>query len=125
LPEALALVDSGADRSIFPAAWAPALGIDLDQDCEQAPGNTAGGATTNFNYAAGIEAIFMGKRIKLFATFNPGLPLILLGREDFFDTFHVSFDQRAKTMTISEYEASDLDAEADDEHSVEADDGAD
>ncbi|MGC9221008.1 MAG: hypothetical protein ACP5H2_06605 [Solirubrobacteraceae bacterium] len=70
------------------------------------PGNTAGGQTTNLTYEPGVQAIFMGKRIELYAAFNEGLPVILLGRADFFATFRVLFDERAKTMTISEYESS-------------------
>jgi len=62
----------------------------------------------------------MGKRIELFATFNRGLPVILLGRADFFDRFRVLFDERAKIMTISEYESDTNDAEPSDRDSSAA-----
>lgn len=102
-PETLALVDSGADTTVLPGSWAKVLGIDIVQDCTGNPGNTAGGTTTNYQYAPGVDALLAGRKIHLQASFNPGLPVILLGREDFFAHYRIAFDQRANTMTIEAY----------------------
>jgi hypothetical protein len=98
------LVDSGADCSNFPADWAEQLGIDIDKDCVKETGTTAGGECTHYLYEPGVEAIIMGRKLKLHAMFQPGLEVILLGREDFFREFKVSFDQRAATFDVEPYE---------------------
>lgn len=103
MPETLALLDSGADRTLLPAAWASALGIDLEAQCLAKLGDTAGGVATHYRYPRGVEAIFLGKRIRLLASFSHGLTVVMLGREDFFNLYRVAFDQRANTLTVSEY----------------------
>jgi hypothetical protein len=104
LPSTVALLDSGADCSTFPSAWATKMGIDLEKDCEKITGNTAGGETTNFVYASGAEALICGEKRRLHAIFNNGLNVILLGREDFFSYYKILFDQRAKTFTLQPYD---------------------
>jgi hypothetical protein len=47
----------------------------------------------------------MGAKIHLYAVFNPQLDIVLLGREDFFERFTASFDQRAKTFRLEAYPA--------------------
>ena len=83
------------------------LGIHVETDCQPRAGNSAGGRTTNFEYAAGVDAIFMARKIRLCASFNTGLPVILLGREDFFSMYLILFDERAKTMTVTEQSRED------------------
>lgn len=51
----------------------------------------------------GIDIIFRRSKIRLKVTFNPGLPVILLGREDFFAHYRVAFDQRENVMTLEPY----------------------
>jgi hypothetical protein len=102
-PETLGLVDSGCDTTMFPATWAKVLGIDLQKDCSAQASNTAGGTTTNYSYVPGIDAIVMGKKVHLSAAFNPGLPVILLGREDFFALYKITFDQAANSFTVEPY----------------------
>lgn len=63
-----------------------------------------GGAVNHHEYAPGIHGLVLGRRVPLVATFNPHLPVVLLGREDFLHHFKVSFDQRQQTMTIEPYE---------------------
>jgi hypothetical protein len=38
------------------------------------------------------------------AGFNPELPVVLLGRLDFFNHFKVLFDERARIFTLERYE---------------------
>jgi hypothetical protein len=104
LPPTRALIDSGADCSSFPAQWASALGIDLANDCVVTNGASAGGQTTVHTYKPGITALFAGERVSLTASFNPALPIVLLGRMDFFAAYKVSFDQRRSTFRVESYD---------------------
>ncbi len=105
-PETYGLLDSGCDYSSFPVAWAEDLGIDLDA-CDETEGSTAGGDAKRFLYKPGIDAIVFGRKIHLAAFFSPGLPLALLGREDFFRYFRASFDQRTESFQLDAYEPFD------------------
>jgi hypothetical protein len=103
--KARALVDSGCDVTSFPSAWAEELGIDLSE-CAAFAGVTAAGkdgataASQPRRWAPGVDALVLGQKIHLEAVFRPGLPILLLGREDFFTYFKVSFDQKAKIMRL-------------------------
>jgi hypothetical protein len=99
----LGLVDSGADCSTFPEQWAKALGIDLQAECNYSQGQSAGGLGDQYKFDPGVDAIVVGRKIHLEAVFRPGLPIILLGREDFFQAFKVSFDQPKKTFRVEDY----------------------
>lgn len=97
------LIDSGADNSTFPIEWTERLGIDKEA-CEQAPCNTAGGITTQYIWREGVEAEIqaLGVKIRLHACFSE-VPIVLLGRNDFFAAFRVTVDQRAQTFTLEQY----------------------
>jgi hypothetical protein len=102
-PQIYGLADSGCDCSTFPIDWAKDLGIDLGE-CAQTTGNTAGGTVEKYLYVPGVDAIVFGRKIHLSAFFSPGLPLALLGREDFFSYFRASFDQRSLSFRLDAYE---------------------
>ncbi len=108
-PQIYGLVDSGCDWSNFPFDWADDLGIDISA-CEEVVGNTAGGDATKYHYPPGIDAIVFGRKIHLAAFFSPGLPLALLGREDFFQYFRASFDQRSLCFDLEAYQPFDPEA---------------
>ncbi len=108
-PKTPAVVDSGCDVTSFPKGWAATLGIEFDK-CDQFAGVTAAGqddqnkpANLPRRYAPGVDALVMGHKVHLEAVFRPGLPVILLGREDFFQEFKVFFDQRKKTFRLERY----------------------
>jgi hypothetical protein len=105
-PRARALVDSGCDVTSFPDAWAAELGIDLEE-CPAFAGVTAAGkdgpSAQPRRCPGGVDAIVLGQKIHLEAVFRPGLPIILVGREDFFSYFKVAFDQKAKIMRLESY----------------------
>jgi hypothetical protein len=107
-PRTPALVDSGCDATTFPQEWAAILGVDFDA-CEPRAGITAAGPdepdgdSTPRLWPAGVDALVMGHKVHLNALFRPGLPLILLGRHDFFEEFKVAFDQRSKTFRLRRY----------------------
>ena len=103
-PKQLALVDSGADISTFPKAWASLLGIDFDVDCVSINGNTASGKdNSQRRYMPGIHGLVLGHKVPLCAVFHPEIPVALLGREDFMNYFKVAFDQRRKVFIVEAY----------------------
>jgi hypothetical protein len=104
LAVATALVDSGADSSMFPAEWAARLGIDLyDKDiCEEHKCATAGGTATSYVYKPGISARIEGHIYRLEASFSEHLSVILLGRE-FFMYYRITFDELAKCIILEPY----------------------
>jgi len=59
-----------------------------------------------FVYAPGLEVEIqaLAMRIRVRAGFNPGLPVVLLGRLDFFSHFKVMFDERAQIFTLEPYD---------------------
>jgi hypothetical protein len=104
-PQSRALVDSGCDITSFPKDWAADLGIDWDA-CNEFQGVTAAGQDITDlprRWQPGVDALVFGQKIHLEAVFRPGLPIILLGREDFFSYFKVAFDQRGKTFELEAY----------------------
>jgi hypothetical protein len=101
-PPLVALVDSGADSSLFPVSIAGLLGVDL-ASCAEIDGMTAGGVSKRFAASVPVVGDCCGKTITLNAAFEPNLPIILLGREDFFTHFKVVFDQRSRRLTVHPY----------------------
>jgi hypothetical protein len=102
LPPLSALIDSGADESLFPVAFAQATGVNL-ATCAGVQGITAGGISQQYQAPNPLEATIMGKTVSLTAKFDPNLPVILLGREDFFRRFKVEFDQRHRRVRLTPY----------------------
>jgi hypothetical protein len=91
---------------MLPASFAASLGIDLDADCEELTCSTAGGEIVQHVYHPGLEVEIqsMQKRVPLMVAFNPTLPVVLLGRLDFFSHFRVLVDERAQIFTLESYE---------------------
>lgn len=98
-------MDSGADYSVFPSAWASHLGIDLST-CEKQDCETAGGPAKQYycnNQTVEAEIQSMNERVQLVAAFSDVIPVGLLGRGDFFAVFKVSFDERTQTFRLEKY----------------------
>jgi predicted aspartyl protease len=98
-----AIVDSGADYTFLPRDYAAHLGIDIAQ-CREEDCETAGGVTKQYVWDAGLDALVQGINVVVhlktaFAT----TPHVLLGREDFFAEFLVSFNERAQRFTLEPY----------------------
>jgi hypothetical protein len=97
----LALIDSGADQIMMPAAIAEALGI----DCEQCPRRTSLGVSMEpiegfvshltFRIAHQVDAF--DAPVVFIDTDVP----VLLGREGFFDHYRVKFEQDHDTFEIA------------------------
>jgi hypothetical protein len=98
----LALVDSGADESMFHVDIALRLGIDLSS-CRTSSAVGVGGRTTT--HVCIVELEVEGQRFPANVRFTTGLPATtaLLGRHDVFERFRFCFDQRARQLLIQSY----------------------
>ena len=102
IPSVLALVDSGADGSLFPLTMMTPLGIDIG-DCTEIDGDAASGDCTYHHWPHGhITTEVMGRNIKLMAMFG-ATQRVLLGRTDFFRVFKVSVDERKQRFRLDAY----------------------
>lgn len=95
------LVDSGADCSILPLEYMEPLGIEISE-CKKREINTAGGVSNSYTWKDGIRAVVFKRTLTLQAVFTE-TDVALLGRDDFFHAFQVSFNQRAKTFALKAY----------------------
>jgi hypothetical protein len=99
-----AIVDSGADRSSFPAALADYLSI---PSAARTPitvsGVTGTTATTGPDtaFAAQVLRTVQGRDIPSNALFIPNGQHFLLGRADVFSTFLFGFDQRRQHLLLT------------------------
>lgn len=98
-----AIVDSGADYTFIPVSFASHLGIELSK-CLREDVNTAGGVSAQYIWQAGLDAEVqqLGVTVHLKTAFSE-TPFVVLGREDFFASFKVAFDQRAQQFTLEPY----------------------
>jgi len=108
-----ALVDSGADISMFHAELAEVLGINLKQGKEISLYGIGHGQSKG--YVHDIEIEIGGWRVPCFAAFcsdlirpdplNPGrkqgLHYGILGQDGFFDKFVVKFDRKVEQLEIT------------------------
>jgi hypothetical protein len=86
------------------------LGID-DAECSDVPGNTANGQTKYRAWSGGqanwnggrLKTSLLGVDINLNSWFSAHCPVLLLGREDFFCHFRVTFDERRKQFRLEAY----------------------
>ena len=96
-PRILAVVDSGADRSLFHEDIAVAMGLALS------PPEIAQGQTQELaiRYADVILKV-AGKQFAARAGFSRGAPMWagFLGRADFFRAFDVGFDERGQRLLL-------------------------
>lgn len=98
-----AYADTGADSTAFPLAFAEAFGIDLEKECTQETGITASDPeSAQYVFTPGLMAQIEDVQLPLAATFMQ-TPLVLLGQEDFFSRFKVTFDHRRQRVTLKPY----------------------
>lgn len=101
------IVDSGADRSFFPMQIAARLGLILKDDLVEDQGTSRGVGSSFKTWSstvtirAQIVANFVtgpqtwGPQIVLTPAFGKEIDSFLLGRDDFFAPFTVTFEQQA------------------------------
>jgi hypothetical protein len=102
-----ALIDSGADQTVIPQRYMGPFGI-TEEMCgaPKVDGSVAGQEREPlYRYTDGLEATIGEWRIRLAAQFwtRPNSHPILLGREDFFRYFRVTFDRETRTTTLEVY----------------------
>lgn len=98
----LALVDSGADVTMFNVDVAADVGIDLA--ARRAAGAVGIGGTARV-YVCSVELEVEGLRFPADVHFNADLPptVALLGRRDVFARFRFGFDQRGPRLLTEPY----------------------
>jgi len=101
-PEFLALLDSGADSSLFHLEFARLLGIDLAACQTSTVGGVGGSEPT---YACQVKLIILNKRINTSVHFaNWHDPTIaILGRQDVFNEFKIGLEQRVSRFLLDPY----------------------
>ncbi len=97
-----ALVDSGADFSIFPAFAAIVLGIEV----EKLPKTTAESADGDLFeiHKATLTAKLYEREFFIPIGFSKKQNVTpIIGRAGFFDTFKIEFDEKAKQLSLTPY----------------------
>lgn len=105
----LALVDSGADTSLFDIAIAKQCGVRIDDHPIKYNRGAGGFIFKVWDFP--VMARFQNSEFQLKASWcsmrdpKSGKPLSfnLLGRNDFFNTFKITFDQPDKRMNIAPF----------------------
>lgn len=94
-----ALIDSGADRNLFPAAFAIMLGIDVKKGITRKIGGI--GNTSLTAYTHKIDLYINSTKFKTEVDFSYEHEMPLLGRNGFFNLFReVKFAEKAKLIEI-------------------------
>lgn len=101
-PEILALLDSGADMSMFHADLATFLGIDLSACTATVSRGVGGEAHT---YICDIQLEVERSSFRASVMFSNEVPstLALLGRDNVFEKFRFGFDQRSGRVLFERY----------------------
>lgn len=97
--EVLALVDSGASISVLPFSVGEKLGYNWEESLSiQITGNLS--AAQSKLIAARVRVPEVGSTSVAFAWTQSPLGKVILGQEDFFDTFDIHFRGSRKTFEI-------------------------
>ena len=93
------IVDTGADYSLLPKYLSWELGVDLKRDCEEHQTAGIGGQENVFLYRAQkVKLVSWQGIIPIGFLENDDVPP-LLGRQDFFEKFRVTFDNHKTTFS--------------------------
>lgn len=92
-----ALVDSGADFSIFDASVAAYAGIEFDSQPRRTFTGVGGAIVAD---GASIDVEIARRRLRLSVYFAPNMPANLLGRDNFLHYFHVCFDELNRELEL-------------------------
>ena len=101
-PEFLALLDSGADLSMFHADLAVYLGIDL-ATCQTAQSGGIGGVVATFICPIQLEVERSSFRAEVMFSAQIPPTVALLGRHSVFERFRFGFDQRSNRLLFDRY----------------------
>lgn len=97
-----ALLDSGADRSLFHADIARAIGFDLARAPTELYAGIEGTRLEAYIQPVRLEIIGIKKVVRITAGFidSPGVSAIL-GEDGFFDAYHISFRKSHNEFEIT------------------------
>lgn len=100
--EGYALIDSGADRSLFNIQIAEALGLDLTNAPEENFGGIEGGNLKAKLHKVGVQIVGMNEEIEILAGFidSNGVAAIL-GQDGFFDAYRIKFERDHGVIEIT------------------------
>lgn len=92
--EGYALIDSGADRSLFNMQIAEALGLDLTNSPSEDFGGIEGGNLKAKLHKVKVQIVGMSDEIEVLAGFmdSSGVAAIL-GQDGFFDAYKIKFEK--------------------------------
>lgn len=89
-----ALIDSGADRSLFNTQMAQALGLNLDKAAEEIFSGIEGGSLKAKLHKVIVQIVGMSEEIEILAGFiNSSGVVAILGQDGFFDAFRIKFEK--------------------------------
>jgi len=92
--EVYALIDSGADRSLFNIQMAEILGLNLDKAPEEIFSGIEGGSLKAKLHQVRVQIVGMSEEIEILAGFIDSSGVVaILGQDGFFDAFRVKFEK--------------------------------
>jgi hypothetical protein len=96
-----ALIDSGADSSIFHSQVAEALGIDLKSGLKKAFFGVTGTSQLAYFHPVELQVVGLPGQINILAGFadSPGVGAVL-GQADFFQHFQIKFERYKERIEI-------------------------
>lgn len=92
--EVYALIDSGADRSLFNIQLAEVLGLDLDKATEEIFSGIEGGGLKAKLHRVNLRIVGISKEVEILAGFIDSSGVVaILGQDGFFDAFKIKFEK--------------------------------
>jgi len=92
--EGYALIDSGADRSLFNIQIAQDLGLNFDEEQFENFGGIEGGVLKARLHKIKVQIIGMSEEVEITAGFiNSSGVVAILGQDGFFDAFRIKFER--------------------------------
>jgi len=96
-----ALIDSGADKSLFHVELAQEIGLNLKIKRSEFFGGIEGGRVKSFLSPIRLQIMGMDEIIEIMAGFTSARGVsAILGQEGFFDAFKIKFERRRNRIEI-------------------------
>jgi len=97
-----ALIDSGADTSLFHSSLATKLGIDLKSGIRKDFYGIAGDPVPGYFHPVHLQIVGMNTAVKLLVAFTLAEGVAaLLGQADFFQSFQIKFERYNERIEIN------------------------
>lgn len=98
----VAIVDSGADKSLFDAEVGKDIGLDVESGEVEYFGGIGGSRINAFVHRVQLQVIDIDKTIEIQVGFAENLGISgILGQEGFFDAFRIKFEKDHDTFEIN------------------------